>query len=185
MDDDPFASQDGAPFDPFDPSLSPALPPRKLFPWATLGLAFGGIALIAAFAVGINWLLTRTGGGLFERPEQVVERYYDALQRTDFEAMGRCFDPQDVTHDNILPYAQQVLDGLDSFAKDSLGLHIKVRWQFSDLEFKVRELTGEAAKVDVAGKLRVWEESTNIGPTVRYEHTHEMVRRNSDWYIRP
>lgn len=184
MNDDPFASPDGAQFDPLDPSFAPP-PLRRSFAWPMLGMALGGIALIAAIAVGINWLLTRVGGGLAERPEQVVERYYAALQRTDFDAMGQCFDPQDVAHDNVLPYAQKVIDGLNSVAKDKLGLDIKVRWQFSDLEYKTLEQTGDAAKVDVVGKLRIWEESTNIGPTVRYQHTHEVVKRNGHWYIRP
>lgn len=184
MNDDPFFSTDGAPFDPFDPSLS-ATRPRRSFPWKIVGLAIAVAALLGAVALGAVWILNGGVTGLIERPSQVVERYYDALQRSDFEVMAKCLDPESVAPDNILPLAEKAAGALNNLASERLGLNIKVRWQFIDLKYKTLEETRDAAKVDVSGKLRIWEESTNIGPTVPYQHTHQVVKRNGHWYLQP
>lgn len=182
--DDPFVDAGGRTLDPFDPTLYPTQTSRRAFPWAILAISIGAVLLIAALAIGLS-ALVKSGVLVTERPETVVERYYAALQTADFQGMTACFDPQDASPDSLLPMAQKAVDGLNGLAVDTLKLNIKVRWELKDLTYTVVNQTKETAQVQVAGKLHIWEETSQLGLSPRHQETYEMVKRKGHWYIRP
>lgn len=176
-------SQDGYgfPADPFDFETPAPIQSARPVPWGLIGAIGGGIILLTLIAVGVIYLLPQFGLG----PELVVQTYYTQLQKEDFVGLGQYIDPDEQLHDNVLPFVGMLKERVEGLARDYVGVDVRIRWEFRNLTFAVIERSRTDAKVQVTGKLHIYDEVSGLGPTLPYNYTHMLVKKNGQWYLRP
>ncbi len=158
-----------------------ASPPARALPWPLVAAIAGGIVLVALLALGLSaWRRSAANP-----PEPVVRRYYQALEAQDFAAIEQCLDAGGSPAGNLLPALVEFKQQAEELASDRLGLDIRVVWSFQDLTFKTLEQTGSTARVQVNGQVTVSIEGTSLGFSRGYSATHELIRRDGQWYLTP
>jgi hypothetical protein len=166
---------------PFDFDAPPPGQPARRVPWGLVAAIGVGIVLLALIAVGTIYLLPQLGSG----PELVVQAYYTQLQNEDFVGLDQYIDPDEPLHDNVLPFIGELKERIEGLARDNFGVDVRIRWEFRDLTFAVNERSRTDAKVQAIGKLHIYDEVTGLGPTLPYNYTHVLIKKNGHWYLRP
>ncbi|MFX1412160.1 MAG: hypothetical protein ACFFA6_17605, partial [Promethearchaeota archaeon] len=131
------------------------------------------------------------GGGpplynLLDPPDRVVRDFYDALNVPDVDRLSECVDPDNPITPNVLQILQMLLGtNLNEWISEQLGRKIELAWRFQNLTFETVERTWDSAKVHVTGQVRVWDKETNVGLTIPFDWTHNVVKKNGRWYMKP
>lgn len=193
---DPFESDstipeplEGDPSDSYsfsgdEDSLAYRAPPRAAVPWKYIGIVAG---IIAAFAI--------LGGAAFfafnfitESPDKPVRGFYDALNQENFDQAAKFVDPESPVSDPR-PLVNALVEQLQALVPDDSpislqDLNLSLGFRFRDLKYDILERQDKLARVHVTASLWIYEKNTQLGLTVPYEFTHQVVQRDGTWYIK-
>lgn len=146
--------------------------------WKWFGVTVGAIAALILISLGLAFLLPNA----LITPEKTVRSYYAAMQMQDSGLMRKYLDTDDPTISIAMPLVQDIQSMAASIA-DQTGLNLNVGWEFKNLVFKRVRLQGSYAQVVVSGQFHLYEVNSNIGVTVPYSMTHNLVKKNGTWLI--
>jgi hypothetical protein len=161
---------------PFEP------PPPRGFPWKWIAIIGGGVLGLALIGVIIALVISRIKPG--NTPQGTVANYYKALERGDYDQLKDYIDPEELTG-NILPTAGKIMESLQKEVKKAIHVDIQFNMEFQNLTYSTIELQGDKAKVKVSGNVRLYKKGTIIDLKIPYSWTHDLVKKNGRWYVKP
>ena len=161
---------------PFEP------PPPRGFPWKWVVIIGGGILGVALIGSLIALVLTLIRAR--SDPQKTVAGYYKALQSGDYDQLRKFIDP-DALAINVLPTVGEILDSFQKEVKKIIKVDIKFNVEFQNLTFSTVERQGNKARVKVSGDVRLYKKGTIIDFKIPYSWTHELVKKNGRWYVKP
>jgi hypothetical protein len=153
-------------------------PIKNSFPWKWIGIIVGIVLIVTLIGVGLAFILP----AVTNSPERAVHSFYDALQARDIVRMQKCLDPDDPISLNAASMLLPIEQYIDQYIAQ-LGLQIGINWELQNLTYTLVENQNDYAKVEVTGRLRLYETITNLSISLPYDVTHELVRKNGQWYI--
>ena len=159
----------------FDASQTPPTE-KKPFPWKRIVLIGGIVIAVGLIVMGVLLIVSKVS----ETPlQKIVADYYAAWEAKDFSAMSAMQDP--TSRINAAKIADYLVSGLKKIFGD---VNIDINWQFSNLTYKVLSNDHQRAVVLVTGEIRFTAFGL-VDVNRPYEATHELIKINKQWYIKP
>jgi hypothetical protein len=153
---------------------------RRRFPWVIVAI-IAGVLIVLGLAAGGVWLAAPC---VIDTPERTLDSYYSAFNEMDIPRLTTFYTGTSVTQ------ALPLLDDLKDRAETGLKViapNFKLAWELQDRQYEVLEKATDhqcaSARIRVTGRLYVHDQGSNLGVTLGYDVTHQMIRRDGHWYL--
>jgi len=160
----------------------PLPPPARQFPWKILLLVAGVVIVLGILAGGV-WVAAPC---LIDTPDKMLDDYYASFNALDFPKMSSFYT--DTNTSQVL----QTIGDLKSRAETALKVvapNFKLAWELQSRTTEVLEKAIDhqcaSAIIRVTGKLYVHDANGTLGITLGYDITHNLIRKDGRWYLKP